>query len=131
MASMAETPIAEAAKSEATAQPSITELYGPEGTLASDFPVQDPPKDVTLPRGTNVFWRILEGLSAVAVLASLGSWLLRRRSTRWYLRRSVRLGPDISNSVARFAYWKSALSWIHPAAHRSILNSSFVGRELF
>ena len=72
----------EIAKVESTPPPPIAALHAPKGTPESALAVQDPPREVPLVQGTNVFWRILEGLAAIAALAFLASWLLRRRSTR-------------------------------------------------
>lgn len=78
-----EVEIEEASQAESTPPPPIAALsVAPDGTPESALAVQDPPRDVPLAQGTSMFWRILEGLAAIAALAFLASWLLRRRSTR-------------------------------------------------
>jgi hypothetical protein len=72
-----------ASQVESTLPPPIAALSAaPDGPPESAVAPQDPISDVPVAQGSNVFWRILEGLAAVVALAFLGSWLLKRRSTR-------------------------------------------------
>jgi hypothetical protein len=69
-------------ESESTPLPTVVALTAPEKPTEPAVAAQEFSREIPPSQGTSMLWRILEGLAAIAVLAFLGSWLLRRRSTR-------------------------------------------------
>ena len=69
-------------ESELSSLPTVVALTAPEKPTEPALAAQEFSREIPGSQGTSMLWRILEGLAAIAVLGFLGSWLLRRRSTR-------------------------------------------------
>jgi len=82
VAALAAAEVEEVAGAKATPTPPVADLTAPEKPSEPALAVQEYSREIPASQGTSLLWRILEGMAAIAALTFLGSWLLRRRSTR-------------------------------------------------